>query len=468
MKVRAALPAIDTPGMEEVTAAINEKLKADGLPLEFEPMSVPQKVFTDRINMMYASGQEFEILNVQSGNFPISSLVNLEYIVPIDQYINEYGSNIKKLYSTKEDWFGCEISNNTYMVPALWKDTTFAGGECGEIGIRLDKYEEYGLEIPTTKEELFETSLELKEKWGERDAYIWFGGSIGQANIKLLRDTERYPFYVDYHTQLVLITQEGEVEPFFTSPEFKEVAEWTEKAYNAGLIHPDILTISKSEIQTITDKRGITLAGSGSFAIEAKLEKNDPENGYRYHRFFLNPDASSFVITSATNGNAISSTTSHPEAGIMFLDWLYSEQENHDLLMYGIEGKHWNSLENGRIERMKDENNSYLYDIQYWQFGNKKMRKFEEDTPQKEIDILTNGAEKREYSIALGFTFDPTPVQKEYQAVLAEIPAVIYPIEYGVQGYEQYFPAAIERLESVGYFKVVEEYERQFKEWLDA
>jgi putative aldouronate transport system substrate-binding protein len=165
------------------------------------------------------------------------------------------------------------------------------------------------------------------------------------------------------------------------------------------------------------------------------------------------------------NSNAISATSPHPEAGIQFLSWFYGKEENHDLVIYGIEGVHWQKAENGRITREVNANGAYVYNIPLWQMGHKDFRKFETYEPDEEIVIQTVRYKDVQYSSSLGFKFDPEPVQMEYQAVVAEIPSLIMPISHGVQSYDTYYEAAIAKLDSIGYQKVVDEVERQYNEW---
>ena len=46
--------------------------------------------------------------------------------------------------------------------------------------------------------------------------------------------------------------------------------------------------------------------------------------------------------------------------------------------------------------------------------------------------------------------------------------AVIYPIKFGIQDYDTYFPAALQRMKDAGLDKVVDEYRAQFEAWQAA
>ena len=65
---------------------------------------------------------------------------------------------------------------------------------------------------------------------------------------------------------------------------------------------------------------------------EQQLQKNVP--GAEIGVFQLAPEKNDFITFYTYNCNAVPVTSKHPEAALDFLQWLYSDQENHDLFMY--------------------------------------------------------------------------------------------------------------------------------------
>lgn len=467
MDVRFVLPRADSAEMSKVTDAINAKLKEDGLPLNFVPLNVPANVYNDRINLMFAGNQEFELLHVMENVTPFQVYVNNGYIIPIDDLLQEYGSNILSALDSKSDWMGTQLNGETYTIPNHWKDITKTGAECGSIGLRMDKLEEYGLSVPTTMDELFETAKTLKEKWGNKDAYLWMCNP-GDANVRLQRGMDRYPFYVDYSTSMIMIFQDGTTEPYLESAEFKQEADWMHKAYQAGLIHPDVLTITTAERNKIVNA-GISLGGNlGAYDYAKNARDSGKDPNYTFGFCYLSPEKAVLESIPALNTNAVSSTSPHPEAGIMFLNWLYSDQANMDLLVYGIEGVHYTKAENGRFNFVRGEDGNLLYDFKLWQVGQASNMRIDANAPEEWEWFQTEPADNVEVGVAKGFVFDPTPVQSQYQAIVAELPGTIYPIKMGVVDYDSNIDAALDKLKSLGYDKVVAEYQKQFAEYYSA
>ena len=146
----------------------------------------------------------------------------------------------------------------------------------------------------------------------------------------------------------------------------------------------------------------------------------------------------------------------------MFLNWLYADRANMDLLAYGIEGEHYEKAEGDRFTFKRDAEGKLLYDFKFWQIGQASLMRVDSNAPEEWEWFQKEPRDNVEIGVAKGFVFDPTPVQNQYQALLAELPGTIYPIKMGVQDYETYFPAALQKLKSLGYDEIIAEYQKQF------
>ena len=77
------------------------------------------------------------------------------------------------------------------------------------------------------------------------------------------------------------------------------------------------------------------------------------------------------------------SSCKNPEAGIKFLDWLYSSEENYRLFTYGVEGRNYNIIDDKTAEFVKGPDGSYTFKNDEWQMGLVDFRLFEEGTSEK-------------------------------------------------------------------------------------
>lgn len=97
----------------------------------------------------------------------------------------------------------------------------------------------------------------------------------------------------------------------------------------------------------------------------------------------------------------------------MFLEWIYSEQENYDLLMYGIKGKHY-ELEKGRIKLPEGNNAVESFHSWKWKppFTNIEYERVGLNESESDlIDFYKIVRGKSEYPPHSGFVLDCKPIE---------------------------------------------------------
>ena len=195
----------------------------------------------------------------------------------------------------------------------------------------------------------------VEEETGKK-VYCW-PHQLSSVPDWMHRTYDNAPFTVENTLGLVKIDQDGTVSSWYESEEFKKDCENYKKMYDAGLLHPDMLTLDH-EFQAGEGNNGRFVFGVFTYnyaSTETALRKN---TGNKMADFTLNPELGNYKFFSIFNGNAVPSSCKNPEAGIKFLDWLYSSEENYRLFTYGIEGRNYNvlviillNLSKGRMEK---------------------------------------------------------------------------------------------------------------------
>jgi len=461
MNMRFVGPGTAPADMKTVEDEINKKLAADGVNLNFSTTFIPWDAWDQKINIMLSTGEEFDLFHVFTN---ISSYVSRGALVKLNEYIDEYGTGMKKLF-TEPMWEPLKVKGDIYGIPAYWRDITDYGGQNGVIGVRKDQLDKNNLPIPTTLEELEYTMEVLQKNWGGNEKVYATDHELQRTPVWLHRTYDSWPFYVDFFNGIVFVDQQGNVKSWIETEEFKKDCEVMRRWYKKGLINPDILSLPADTRSKLAEK-GDILMGLGTFGYEMipQLKKIDPS--YDIVEFKLAPEKPNLVFDTIWNMNVVPTTSKHPESAIIFLEWLYSSDENHDLLIYGIKDRDYKDAENGRIERIMDNNGTPMYDFPAWQIAYYTMCNFDVTDSEKYIEKYTNTDETAEYSIVAGFIFNPEPVKTEYANVTAEMTNSIWPIKWGLVDYDEYFPKALEKMKAAGIDKVVAEYDRQLKEWL--
>ncbi|MDR1538800.1 MAG: ABC transporter substrate-binding protein [Clostridiales bacterium] len=447
-----------------VIAKVNEKLASDQVGLDFQPLYIPWDAWVDRINIMISSNEEFELFHIMGDYVPYSAYYSRGAIQPLNEVIEQHAPDLLSFFN-EDAWRCVSMDGKIYSIPDEWRDNS--GDLYGNLHIRQDKLDAAGLTISDnfTIEELLDALEQLQDSWGGNvTPYIW-DHSPTRPPIALHRYYDSWPYYTSLDG-LFYVNLEGEAKAYFETEEFAKDCAIYAEMYNRGLIHPDILSVPQDTKNTLTTD-GDILAGFDTFGEEGEtaLKNKFPEADIAPYR--TAPEKPAVQDSPVLNMNAVPISAKHPESGVKFLNWLYSDEANHDLVIYGIEGTHYSAVEGDYIKTVYNEDtNLPLHRFDEWMVANLRYLKFEEGTPESIVSDwkgVTNPVVKLP---STGFAFDSEPVKVEYAQVRAEYDAVILPIKLGVVDYEENMPAALSTMKAAGIDLVVKEYQRQLDDYV--
>jgi putative aldouronate transport system substrate-binding protein len=469
LQVRYVVPG-DLPTDEAaVEAAINSKLQQDGLNLEFKEQNVPWDAWDQKTNLMLSTGEEFEMMEVMQDVIPLSSYAGRSATTSLDGFLDKYGQDIKKIVPDYL-WNCVKYNGAVVAVPANWLPMQSA---VEYITMRTDLLKKYNLAVPKTPDDLLNACEVIGKGETELKPKAW-AKMVTDASDFLHRSYAAWPFTV--FQEVVYADQNGNVKPWIETDEFMQDAKFWRKLYTEGLVDPDILTISSDIHMKNVDEGRFLFEHSVALGEWPSIHTNLPDATIQL--VLLNPDKPKFDYIGSRNMNIVPSTCKHPEAPIQFLNWLYANQDNYDLLLNGIKDKDWkdssvqlvwNGLTSNTIETITDpQTNSALYYGPEWMIGQMNYKKWPSSSHPQWLEVYQPVSSDTISSVTLGFNFDTTKVASEYANVLAQIKAVIWPIKYGVVDYDQAFPAALQKLKDAGLEKVVAEYAEQFKAFMST
>lgn len=443
--------------------AINAKLGAD-VGLEAEIIRIPWDAYAEKLNLMLTTGEPFELLHIMQDVKNLSSIAGMDAIMSIEGIIENYPELIGRF--TDLEWAGTLYNGERFAVPCSWRsfDNTMAYMMGRTDVMNAVGYDEFPSESPEEFVDMLEKSQEyILEETGVK-AYNWYHQNQDTAHW-LHRTYDTYPFYVENSLGVVLARQDGTIDSFYESEEFKQDADLYYDMYQKGLINPDILNM-ESQVKYDQATLGAFLHSQtfDPYQEVAIFDKTGIETSVDEQR--MAKDAPDVIYTFVQNLNAISSTSDDPESGLKFLDWLYSSLENHDLFHYGIEGVHYEPVGDDKIEYIKDENDQQLFVLDTWMTGYMPYVRYQADAPDKYIEHMRYKSDNYVVSPIAGFIFDSSNVTSELTNLQTEIIASIYPIKIGMVPYEENIDAAIEKLKAAGLDAYMAEYRAQFEEYL--
>ena len=150
-----------------------------------------------------------------------------------------------------------------------------------------------------------------------------------------------------------------------------------------------------------------------------------------------------------------------------FINLIYNDEYVKNTTGYGIEGTHW--VADGETHYAIPEGFESLKDTGYLsdrhKYGNRYLLKVAPKTP---ADIWEKMQEFNENSIksgAIGFSFDPQPVEGQIAAVNNVYNEYFKALIVGSVDPETELPKFLSKLDAVGAQEILAEAQRQYDEW---
>ncbi|XEC93980.1 extracellular solute-binding protein [Paenibacillus tarimensis] len=168
----------------------------------------------------------------------------------------------------------------------------------------------------------------------------------------------------------------------------------------------------------------------------------------------------------APNSVAIPATSKHPDRVMKFLDWIFQNQENHDLFEYGIEGVHWEAAGDNGYKAL-GSHNFPGYELT-WNPNFIRLNTELDENARKYYEYLADPSTYYKRPLA-GFKFDPSPVKSEVAKVQPKYDEFYSILQHGLYK-DPYVEArkANEEWKALGLEKIREEIVKQLQAYIDA
>ena len=162
---------------------------------------------------------------------------------------------------------------------------------------------------------------------------------------------------------------------------------------------------------------------------------------------------------------SVGANSKHPVEALKMIELLNTNKEFYNLIINGLEGVHYETLEDGKIRPV--ENSGYAPNVD-WAFGNQFNALIKEGQDYDVWEQTEKMNEEAVKSPLLAFTLDTEPIKTEISQISAidqEYEAELFIVE-GLDG-----PSVAEykkKLEAAGLQKVMDEVQRQVDAFFDA
>lgn len=434
---------------DAVIAAINEITVPEiGVELKWEQFQIGQ--WFQQYSLFLSGSDEIDILfNFGSLSNPIAQGACMD----VTDLVDEYGTGIKEVLG---DYLVCgEVDGRLYgFIPNNLFSYTYG------LVYRADIVRELGLEDQVaavkTLADWEPILAAVKAAHPEMTPFVTAGG------------TSMYNFfYGDWDPLgdgIGVLMNGGEtatVENLFETDHYMELCSTMSNWYQKGYTSKDIQTQTDSFTTLCSQDAAFSTLTAADFDT---AYGNSTSTGKEIGVVML---AEPFSRTFSNGGYTIMANSKHPEAAVKLLNMMYTDSRIINLMSYGIEGVHYQVLENGVFSFMDGQHpGNCTYHDMLGNCCNKVLRGlWITENPDLHTGIIEHNANDKK-SAALGFVFDSGSVINQITEINNVCEKYRHGIESGAMDAAETIPAFLQELKDAGIDVVIAEKQKQLNEWL--
>ncbi|WP_338130744.1 ABC transporter substrate-binding protein [Cohnella ginsengisoli] len=271
-------------------------------------------------------------------------------------------------------------------------------------------------------------------------------------------------FDLDMPFAFKLTDDKGQVFNVYNTPEFKQLATYYKDLADHNAWSKNVLN-SKNDHQA-DFKAGKTASithnnGTLGSLMALMRQENSP---YEVALADINQGKKKSVAISTQNGTSVHASSKNPERALMAIDLFQNDKELHDLIMYGINGVHYEPVGDDKYKAL-DKNPNFT-GFSNWSF-NSPLNRDNEAFPQEASDLVKSW-EKNVYHYPLEtFVFDNSKVKTEIANVGNVMLRYGIPLEYGlVKDIDKGLADLNKQLDAAGIAKIQTELQSQIDAFL--
>ena len=432
----------------------NEYLK-DKLNCTLDIVEIDSGNYAQRMQTTIAGQTQFDLCYTSHWLNDFYSNVNKNAYLPLDDLLDKYAPDLMEEMPVN-GWEAVTVGGKIMAVPnqQVWAMTN----AIYVVKEYVDKYNFDASKVKTLKdlEPLF-----AAVKADNPDIYPLFASSVGILDFLTIH--MGYDELAGRHIPGVIMLDDEDMTVInqFELPQVQEhyklMHEWSQKGY----IRQDAATLQD-------DKAGL-LAGKYIADFDGTMKpggkaNHDANFGKETVEIQL---SDSWLPTSGVTATltAVSRTSAHPEKAVEFLNLVNTDKELYNLITQGIEGKHYNKIDDDYISPI--ENSGYAPNMD-WAYGNQFLAYLKEGQESNVWEATLELNESAKASPALGFSFDSTPVRTEMASVGAVKDEYELSLDTGALDPAKALPEFLEKLEAAGSQTIIDEIQKQLDEWKAA
>ena len=409
--------------------------------------------YDQQVNLTLASSEKLDLMYEYCGN--VTSAISSGQIVPITDYLDSYGSDMKSQISDS-DWKCVTFNGDIYGIPANKEKATGWG-----FAMNKEMADATGIDYSSIKtEEELEPLLEkVKEMYPDVYPIVSNNGSTSLM-------TDQDDLGGDIGSLESASGDNTTVINYYGTDEYmnemKLRYDWAQK----GLIMPDASTSTENANSLIGAGKGFGRFTNTKPGIEKEMEKEVGKEVVVLE--MVKP------YTTTTRVDIVwyvPHNSEKPERAVQVLNEIYTNPDLANLFINGLEGKHYEFVdkEKGIVNYPEGVNASNTgYTSLPWAWPNETISYIWEGLDSDIWDQIQEFNKDATVSPAKGFAWDNTEVQNEVTACANVVAKYGPALECGSLDPETTIPKFLDELKAAGADTIIAEKQKQLDAWLEA
>lgn len=434
---------------EEISKYTKEKINAT-----VTQTLIPGAEYGEKIQMLLSAGEPIDMMF--ASNFP--NLVSDGIYAPLDDLLEAHGQDILKTLP-EYVWKAVSVEGQIYAVPPM-KDWAVQ-----PVLLYYDGFKDkYGFDFSNVKElkDLEPMLQTVKDNEPGVSPLGLRGVGDGFAvflPIERVRNSALAGFHTDNFDKVINV---------YETQEFKEYFDLMHRWNQKGFFTSDAATAT-----TISDKvnaHQVYMLTSEAIPYFQQQKNKMEDEGWKtiFDGRLSQPVINTRAVAQACQ--AITASSGNPARTMQFLNMLYADEYLMNLLVHGIEGKHYTKLDDtylrypeGIVNRNK---NDYFGNPAYQ--GNRFLLLLNEGEPADLWEQYAAFNDAAYISPSYGFNFDSAMVMNELTAINNVHSEYMPSLFVGDTDPAVKLPEALEKFKQAGSETLIAEIQKQYDAWKAA
>ncbi len=394
---------------DEVFGKVNELSKQD-INCTVETKFLSWSDYSTKYSLIFASGEEFDMIYAASWSYYAAQSVKNGFLELTDELLENYAPNCKENIP-QEAWNQAKVNGKIYMLPNTQDEFSHI-----VYMVRGDLRKKYSLPEIKTFADFDNYVMTVAQN---EEGIIPIDGGSDFDKTMIYKVAFLQPLGLEEATLgYVYKLTDPDATPIKLAdmPEYEQylakMLEWNK----AGVFSKNALNNKTALKDSFINGKSAAALHNVSTMEQAYLEvmRTNPE--WEPEIYDSMEGAFPTLRTSYLgNGMAIHATSANPERALMWIDRVRYDREYYDLVMYGIEGKHW--IDEGDLKLSSGPNGGDYSGYSNWGFTTKEtMRKSLDSWPGSQ-DVMDDWSSRTVEQPVAYLTFDDSNVKNESAAV---------------------------------------------------